>query len=399
MNIDFTPEDEAFRDEVRGFIAANLPRECADSPALGVMTDKSVVKRWHKTLYEKGWAAPAWPEEYGGTGWNATQRFIFNEEIARANAPRLMPFGLTMVGPVIYTFGNAEQKSRHLQGILSGDVWWCQGYSEPGAGSDLASLKTTAVRDGDHYVVNGQKIWTSYAHEADWIFCLVRTEQSVKRQEGISFLLIDMTTPGIEVRPIISIAGLHHLNEVFFTDVKVPVQNLIGEENKGWTYAKYLLVHERTSIGGVPESKKKAAHIRAIARAERNADGGALMDDPAFQRKLAEIEVRLTSLEYMNLRILADAAAGKAVGPQSSLLKIVGSEVQQALGELAVEAVGYYIEPVGQGALPGGANARGIGPAHAWNVWADYGYGRAASIYGGSNEIQHDVIAKAILNL
>ena len=232
MNIDFTPEDGAFRDEVRGFIAANLPPECADLPALGVMTDKSVVKRWHKTLYEKGWAAPAWPEEYGGTGWNATQRFIFNEEIARANAPRLMPFGLTMVGPVIYTFGNAEQKSRHLQGILSGDVWWCQGYSEPGAGSDLASLKTMAVRDGDHYVVNGQKIWTSYAHEADWIFCLVRTEQSVRRQEGISFLLIDMRTPGIEVRPIISIAGLHHLNEVFFTDVKMPMQNLLGEENK-----------------------------------------------------------------------------------------------------------------------------------------------------------------------
>jgi alkylation response protein AidB-like acyl-CoA dehydrogenase len=208
-----------------------------------------------------------------------------------------------------------------------------------------------------------------------------------------------MRTPGIEVRPIISIAGLHHLNEVFFTDVKVPVQNLIGEENKGWTYAKYLLVQERTSIGGVPESKKKAAHIKMIARAERNADGGALMDDPAFQRKLAEIEVKLTSLEYMNLRILADAAAGKAVGPESSLLKIVGSEVQQALGELAVEAVGYYIEPFGQGALPDGANARDVSPAHARNVWADYGYGRAASIYGGSNEIQHDVIAKAILNL
>lgn len=399
MKINLSREDEAFRDEVREFLAEKLPPELASMDTVGASASRSMLKRWHKALFERGWIAVNWPTEYGGTGWNPTQKFVFNEELALANAPRLSPFGLSMVGPVIYTFGNEEQKKQHLPGILSGDVWWCQGYSEPGSGSDLASLKTRATREGDHYVVNGQKIWTSYAHEADWIFCLVRTDETAKQQEGISFLLIDMKTPGIEVRPIVSIDGLHHLNEVFFTDVKVPVSNRIGEENKGWTYAKFLLVHERTGIAGVPESKRKIAQIRKIAEIERASDGGRLRDDNAFMTKLTEIEVKLTGLEYTNLRIVADAAAGRSPGPSSSILKIVGTEVQQALSELAVEAVAYYAMPFQKDHLLGTTNEAPVGPGYAVSVTSSYNFGRAASIYGGSNEIQRNVIAKAVLGL
>ncbi len=399
MDIALTKDDEAFRREVRQFIREKLPKSLAEMVTVGAAAERSVLRQWHKSLYERGWIAVNWPVEYGGTGWTATQKFVFNEEMALANAPRLSPFGLSMVGPVIYTFGNEAQKKQHLSGILSGDTWWCQGYSEPGAGSDLANLKTTAVRQGDHYVVNGQKIWTSYAHEADWIFCLVRTSDTAKPQEGISFLLIDMKTPGIQVRPIISIDGLHHLNEVFFTDVKVPAGNLIGEENQGWTYAKFLLVNERTGIAGVPESKKKIAGIRAIAQKERRGDGNALALDHDFRRKLAEIEIKLAGLEYTNLRILADAAAGRAPGPSSSILKIVGSEIQQSLAELAVEVVAFYALPFQREQLLRLSNEEPVGPDYAVAVTSSYNFGRAASIYGGSNEIQRNVIAKAVLGL
>ena len=399
MDIELTKEDEAFRIEVRQFINDNLPKSLSEMDMIGASAPRDVARQWQKALHTKGWVAVNWPMEYGGTGWTPTQKFIFNEEAALANAPRLSPFGLSMVGPVIYTFGNEAQEKRHLPGILSGDVWWCQGYSEPGAGSDLANLKTKAVRQGTHYLVNGQKIWTSYAHEADWIFCLVRTSDAGKPQGGISFLLIDMKTPGIKVRPIISIDGLHHLNEVFFTDVKVPAENLVGEENQGWTYAKFLLVNERTGIAGVPESKKKIASIKAMARKERLGDGNALSGDQEFRRKLAEIEIKLAGLEYTNLRIVADAAAGRPPGPSSSTLKIVGTEIQQSLAELAVEMVAFYAMPFQKEQLLQLSNEAPVGPDYAVAVSSAYNFGRAASIYGGSNEIQRNVIAKAVLGL
>ncbi len=399
MDLSLNRDDVAFRNDVRAFLAASLPREIAEALSVGVSVAKPLLKRWHKILHQQGWVAPAWPKDQGGTGWTTTQQHIFDEECANANAPRLMPFGLSMVGPVIYTFGSAEQKAQHLPGILSGETWWCQGYSEPGSGSDLASLKTKAVRDGDNYIVNGQKIWTSYAHQADWIFCLVRTDDKSKPQEGISFLLIDMKTPGVTVRPIISIDELHHLNEVFFEDVRVPVANRIGEENKGWTYAKFLLTHERTGIAGVPGSKKAVEMLHRIAASERGDDGHCLADEQAFQRSLAEIEIKLAGLEITNLRILADAAAGQAVGEKSSILKIIGTEVQQALQVLAVEAIGYYTLASHRDRLEGQINAPMVGPAYGETIFASYGFGRAATIYGGSNEIQRNVLAKAVLGL
>ena len=399
MDLSLNRKDAEFRDEVRAFLKSNLPREIAETNSVGVSVPKPMVKQWHKLLYEQGWVAPAWPKEYGGTDWTITQKHIFDEECANANAPRLMPFGLSMVGPVIYTYGTKEQKEQHLPGILSGETWWCQGYSEPGSGSDLASLKTKAVREGDDYVVNGQKIWTSYAHEADWIFCLVRTSDEGKPQEGISFLLIDMKTPGITVRPIVSIDELHHLNEVFFEDVRVPVANRIGEENKGWTYAKFLLTHERTGIAGVPGSKKAVEALHQIASAERAGDGRKLSSEPGFQRELSEIEIKLSALEITNLRILADAAAGQAVGEKSSILKIIGTEIQQALQILAVEALGYYGFASHRDRLEGRSNEAIVGPGYGETVFASYGFGRASTIYGGSNEIQRNVLAKAVLGL
>mgnify|MGYP005839695461 CR=1 FL=1 len=399
MDLSLKPEDEAFRQEVRTFLESALPEDVKNAPSTGVSIEKPLLKKWHGILAEKGWAAPNWPVEYGGTGWSVTQKHIWEEEVSRANAPRLMAFGLSMVGPVIYTFGTEEQKAQHLPGILNGDVWWCQGYSEPGSGSDLSSLKTKAVRDGDDYIVNGQKIWTSYAHEADWIFCLVRTDDSGKQQEGITFVLIDMKTPGIEVKPIVSIDGLHHLNEVFFTDVRVPVANRIGEEGKGWTYAKFLLVNERTGIAGVPESKKAVQRLRSIAEAQAAGDGAPLWAQSDFRRKLSEIEVKLQSLEYTNLRILADVAAGKSAGPESSILKVIGSEVQQELAILAVEAVQHYALPSHVDDLEGRSNQEPVGPDYSLLPVVNMAFGRASSIYGGSNEIQRNVIAKAVLGL
>jgi alkylation response protein AidB-like acyl-CoA dehydrogenase len=399
VQLALTAEDEKFRQEVRAFLAAELPRDIAAAKSVGIGVSKELTKRWYRILHDKGWVAPAWPAQFGGTGWTLTQRHIWQEEAASAGAPPLPPFGLSMVGPVIYTFGNEAQKAQHLPGILSGDTWWCQGYSEPGSGSDLASLKTRAVRDGDDYIVNGQKIWTSYAHEADWIFALVRTSDQGKAQEGISFLLIDMKTPGIQVRPLVSIDELHHLNEVFFTDVRVPVSNRIGEENKGWTYAKFLLAHERTGIANVPESKRAVETIKEIARIERSDSGGALLDDPEFRQRLSEIEITLAALEVTNLRILADAAAGRPVGEQSSMLKVVGTEVSQALETLAIEAIDHYVAPSQKDRIEGRTNAPLVGPEHAETAFVGYAFGRASTIYGGSNEIQRNIMVKAVLGL
>src|SRR6201986_1721360 len=345
MDLTFSPEEEAFRQDVRAFIAeakTKLPKGLG-APEAADRTKEDFLG-WHRILAKKGWAAPHWPTQYGGTGWNVTQRYIYNEESAQAEAPILLPFGLAMVGPVIFTYGNEEQKKKFLPRILSGEDWWCQGYSEPGAGSDLASLKTRAVREGDHYIVNGQKTWTTLAQFADWIFCLVRTDPNAKQQEGITFLLIDMKTPGITVKPIIVLDGAHEVNEVFFDNVKVPVENRVGEENKGWTYAKFLLVNERSGIARVAGSKRAVERLKEIA-AKDLLDGKPLIENEEFARKVADLEIQLTGLEYTELRTLAQEAKGQMAGPESSILKIKGTEIQQRITELVVEAVGYYAMP------------------------------------------------------
>jgi alkylation response protein AidB-like acyl-CoA dehydrogenase len=396
MDLALSREDEAFRDEVRAFLESALPPEIRRKVELNHPVTKEEQGRWQKILHAKGWIAPAWPREYGGTGWTPIQRYIFDDEMGRAGAPGLNPFGLSMVGPVLYTFGTPDQKARYLPKILATDEWWCQGYSEPGSGSDLASLKTRAVLDGDHYVVNGQKIWTSLAHWADQMFCLVRTDTQVKPQEGISFLLIDMKTPGITVNPIITMDGGHHVNTVFFQDVRVPVANRIGEENKGWTYAKFLLGHERTGIAEVSTSKKQLDQLKKFAAVE-SAGGGLLIDEPKFRGKIAAVEVELMALEYTNLRFMLAEQEGKPPGPEASLLKIRGSEIRQSISELLIEALGYYAMPVDPD-FPG-RNEPFTGPEHAPGQMPHYLFSRAATIYGGSNEIQKNVLAKMVLGL
>ncbi len=400
MDAQFSPEDTAFRDEVRAFIADSLPEHIQrQSELTPSYVSKDDTRTWHQLLHKKGWIAPNWPAEYGGTGWSAMQKHIFEEETQAASAPRLSPFGLMMVGPVIYTFGTDAQKQEHLPKILSGDRFWCQGYSEPGSGSDLASLKTRADRDGDDYVVNGQKIWTSHAHHADWIFCLVRTNPDVKKQEGISFLLIDLNTPGIERRPIISMDGAHYLNEVFFTDVRVPAANLIGEENKGWTYAKFLLGNERSGIAGVGKSKKKIEKIIAAAKQERGNGDGPLWEDADFRGKLLEVSAKLSALETTNLRMLAAEAAGKKVGPEASILKINGTEIEQSLNELFMQALGNFAAPYEAESLRIDANQDPVEPEYGRGVMTEHLLRRAATIYGGTNEVQRDIIAKHVLGL
>ena len=400
MNLDFTPEEQAFRDEVRAFIDENYPKELMD---LGMREDltRDEFLAWHKILGKKGWSTPAWPTEYGGTGWSPTQRYIWSEENARVNAMMPLPFGVSMVAPVIYTFGSEEQKAQHLPGIRSGDVWWCQGYSEPGAGSDLASLKTTAVRDGDHYVINGQKTWTTLAQYADWGFFLCRTDpDAAKPQQGISFILVDMKTPGVEVKPIKLLDGRHEVNETWLTDVRVPVENRVGEENMGWTYAKFLLAHERSGIAGVARSKRGVEKLREIAGTEM-LDGAPLMEDFDFARKVSQLEIDLAALEITELRTLAGEQAGKGPGPESSILKIKGTEIQQRLTELTLEAVGTYGAPY-YGSIPAndtGSNEYPIGPDYASHSAASYFNMRKTSIYGGSNEIQRNIITKMILGL
>jgi alkylation response protein AidB-like acyl-CoA dehydrogenase len=392
VDTSFAPEDIAFRDEVRAFFAEAYDAEL-QARLNNLETFKDAVIDWQKRLYKQGWIAPGWPKEYGGTGWNATQKFIYETERTAAGIRDVIPFGLNMVGPVIYAFGNDEQKQRFLPGILQSDDWWCQGYSEPGAGSDLASLKTKAVREGDEYVVTGAKIWTSYAQYADWIFCLVRTNSEGKKQEGISFLLIDMKSRGIKVNPIVSIDNHHSLNEVEFNEVRVPVANLIGEQDKGWTYAKALLAHERTAIAGVADSKRNLAQTKEFAAREING-GKSLLSDPLFQKRLSDIEIELMALEFTELRVLASVASGGAPGAESSLLKIKGTEMQQAVQELRMDVAAYY-----QGVLPNDLSPEQLGNDFGSQARQSYMYGRASTIYGGSNEVQKNIIAKAVLGL
>ena len=400
MDTTFSPEDVKFQQEVRSFIHTNYPNTLRDSIGnkrkKGEELTKDDLTTWHKILgNHNGWSAPGWPKKYGGAEFTPTQKYIFEQECARSECQIVMPFGVNMCGPVVYTFGNEEQKAQHLPGIISGEQFWCQGYSEPGSGSDLASLKTTAVREGDYYIVNGQKTWTTLAQHADWIFCLVRTNpDAAKPQEGISFLLIDMKTPGISVRPIYLMDGTNEVNETWFDNVKVPVENLIGEENKGWTYAKFLLAHERAGIAGVARSKKAIERIKQISATEMSY-GEPLIQDPAFIRKIADAELELTALEYTELRTLAKDAAGKGPGAESSILKIKGTDLQQRITELCMEAVGYYANPHTGTTL----SNEYVGPDYATNLSGTYFNFRKASIYGGSNEIQRNIIAKMVLGL
>src|SRR5438094_3969439 len=381
MDLNFTAAEQAFREEARAFLRASVPPETREKMLGGVRVPWKEFARWQHILHAHGWGAPNWPKEFGGPGWGPVEQFIFEEEAANAGAPALSPFGLKMVGPVIMAFGNAEQQRRFLPRIPSGEQWWCQGYSEPGSGSDLASLKTRAERRGDHYVVNGQKTWITLAHHADWIFCLVRTDPAVKKQSGISFLLIDMKSPGVTVRPITLLDGTHEVNEVWFEDVEVPVENLVGEENGGWTYAKFLLAHERTNSAGVGVSKRELARLRRIAPEDWK-DDRPLLADPAFAARVAQVEVELMALEITNLRVLAAEAERRAPGPEASLLKIKGTEIQQAISELMMHAVGPRALSLRRGALA-----------------ATYLNLRKTSIYGGSNEIQKNIIAQTILGL
>ena len=394
-----TQELTAFRQEIRDFLAQELTPDLRQAARLGFGISREDGARWHRKLFEAGWIAPTWPEEVGGTGWNLTQQHIFSEELALAGAPMIMPFGIGMVGPVIYSFGTEQQKAQHLPGILDGSIWWCQGYSEPGSGSDLASLKTQAIRDGDDYVINGQKIWTTNAHKADWIFLLVRTDNDCKPQQGITFLLVDMATAGIEVRPIVSIDGLHHLNETYFTDVRVPVSQRIGDENQGWSYAKYLLGHERTGIAGVAGSRRAIQALKEIANTEAGGNGMTLAQDWAFMQRLQQTEIKLESLAQTETRLLAALESGGSAGDQASMLKILGTEVQQALEELRVCAVAHYALPFDLEQIRDESNEPPIGPDYAIRAVSDFNFGRAHSIYGGSNEIQRNVIAKAVLGL
>ena len=400
MHVSFTSEENDFQKEVNSFFNEKYPADIKEKQNKSVPLEKEDFIRWQKTLYEQGWAAPNWPVEYGGTGWTPVQKYIFANENAMANAPAIVPFGLGMVGPVIYTYGNEAQKKKFLPGILASDVWWCQGYSEPGSGSDLASLKMKAERVGNEYVLNGTKTWTTLGHMADWIFCLVRTSSDVaRRQEGISFILVDMATEGVSVKPIITIEGDREVNEVHFENVKVPAENLIGEEGKGWTYGKVLLQHERTSIAGVARSQYRLSRLKEKIRNSDNTQPS-LTGDNDFLKKIGQLEIELKALEFTELRTLAAVSVGKAPGPESSLLKIRGTEIQQKLDELFMEAAGYFSLPY----VPQQYNLNSDPEEHV-GFGADsvsslvYFNNRKASIYGGSNEIQKNIIAKHVLGL
>lgn len=383
MDLNYSDEELAFRDEIRSWLAENLPQDLREKVETYAELTRDDLMRWHRILAKKGWVAPSWEKEWGGTGWTPVQRNIFEEECGYASAPPLMLFGLHMCGPVLQKFGTDAQKQRFLPRIYNGEDFWCQGYSEPGSGSDLASLKTRAERQGDHYVVNGQKIWTTLAHYADWIFCLVRTDSNAgKKQEGISFILIDMKTPGITVRPLMLMDGVRHVNEVFFDDVKVPVENLVHEEGKGWTVAKYLLGHERMSAGRTGVSKRELAKLKELAASQPGNDGKAIVEDPLFRAKLTRLEVELIALEITNLRFLDEMRrTGQPPGADVSMLKIKGTEVQQTLTELMMRA-----------ADPADLERYDVLARRYFNM-------RKTTIYGGSNEIQRNIIAKMTFGL
>jgi alkylation response protein AidB-like acyl-CoA dehydrogenase len=401
MDLRFTPEEIAFREEVRAFIRDNLPKDIRDRLRLGHPASKQDIVTWQRILNARGWAAINWAKEWGGPGWTPVQRMIFLEENLAAPAPELLGFNITMIGPVLIQFGTEEQKKRFLPRAANLDDWWCQGFSEPGAGSDLASLKTAAKRDGDDYVVNGQKIWTSTAHNADWCFLLVRTNPAAaKRQEGISFLLVDMKTPGITVRPIISIDGSHHLNEVFFDDVRVPVAMRVHEENRGWDVAKFLLGNERVGIARLGKSRERIDFAKELAR-EVRAGGRPLSEDRAFRQRVAQLEVDIKALEMMQLRVVSayDKRSDGKPDPLSSAIKIRGSELLQATSELVMDVGGPLSMPAWAKEAETPSNEPDLGPAWAAQAAGAYLMLRAASIYGGSNEIQKNILTKAVLRL
>jgi alkylation response protein AidB-like acyl-CoA dehydrogenase len=393
MELSLSKQDAAFRDEVRAFIADNYPQDMrVPNPETDLTKEQSLL--WHRILHKKGWIAPLWPKQYGGTGWSLTQRFIWEQETSRAGTLPPLAFGVTMVGPVIYTFGTDAQKNRFLPRILSGEDWWCQGYSEPGSGSDLASVRTKAVRDGGHYIVDGHKTWTTLAQHADWIFCLVRTDPSAKAQAGISFVLIDMKTPGVSVRPIITIDGSHEVNDVFLERVRVPVENLIGDENKGWTYAKFLLGNERTSMAGIGRSTRYLARLKNIVKAEIPQDD---LSHGEFIRDIARVELDILALEATELRVVAQMSRGVDPGPAASLFKIRGTEIFQRITDLTHRAIGNYGLALRE--QPFGDNHFMPGPDYGHTATEKYLNSRKLSIYGGSNEIQRNIIAKAVLGL
>lgn len=399
MDLRFTPDEIAFRDEVRAFFKTSVPETIRQKMVDGRHLAKADFVDWQRILNKRGWAVPNWSTEWGGTGWTPVQQYLFLDEMQQAPAPPPLAFGVNMLGPVLIAFGSEAQKRRFLPRIANIDDWWCQGFSEPGAGSDLASLRTTAKRDGDHYVVNGQKTWTTLAQYADWIFCLVRTDANAKKQEGISFLLIDMKSKGVTVRPIRLIDGGHEVNEVFFDDVRVPAENLVGEENKGWDYAKFLLGNERVGIARVGVSKERIRRLKQLAAMERDGERP-MIEDERFRERIAAVEIELKALEMTQLRVVAAERnrKDKRPDPASSILKIKGSEIQQAVTELLMELVGPYAMPAPD-EPDEGSNEPPIGPDWAGTVAPTYFNWRKISIYGGSNEIQKNIIAKAILGL
>lgn len=395
MTPDQSTDDTVFRQQVKQFLETNLSADLANRVRLNQPLHREDYEQWHRKLHARGWMAPNWPKQFGGAQWNPLQRHIFEEECAMAFAPRVVPFGVAMLGPVLQKFGNEAQQAHWLPRILDGSDWWCQGYSEPNAGSDLAALKTSAKRSGNFYLVNGQKTWTTLGQHANMIFCLVRTDSTAKKQQGISFLLIDMNTPGVEVRPIKLIDGSVEVNEVWLSDVKVPVDNLIGEENAGWTYAKYLLTHERTNIAGVGFSRAGLDSVKRIARKVQER-GRPLIQNPHFAARIAKVEIDLMAMSATNLRLVSAAGTDQAPGIESSLLKVKGTQIRQEITDLARRAVGPMAMPFASESIEG-TNTGLPDPFDAGAVTASYFNNRKLSIFGGSNEIQREIVAKALL--
>jgi len=391
MDLNFTAEELEFRNGIRQWVAENLPKDISHKVHNALRLSREDMQRWAKILGKKGWLGHGWPKEFGGPGWNAVQKHLFEEECALAGAPRVVPFGPVMVAPVIMAFGTPEQQKRFLPGIASGEVWWSQGYSEPGSGSDLASVKCRAERQGDTYIVNGQKTWTTLGQYGEWIFCLVRTSTEGKPQTGISFLLVDMKSPGVTVRPIVLLDGEPEVNEVFFDNVEVPAENLVGEENKGWTYAKHLLSHERTNIADVNRAKRELERLKRIAKAE------GVYEDARFRDQIALLEVDIVALEMMVLRVLSAEKSGKQSLDVAGLLKIRGSEIQQRYTELMMMAAGPYSLPFVQEAMEAGWQGDQVGAAHCAPLASSYFNMRKTTIYGGSNEVQRNIVAQTVL--
>jgi len=403
MDLAFTKEEIAFREDVRAFFKANVPPDTRRKLQEGRHLSKDEMVTWWRILNKKGWGVTHWPKEFGGTGWTSVQHYIFNEELQSYPAPQPLAFGVSMVGPVIYTFGNETQKKQYLPRIANVDDWWCQGFSEPGSGSDLASLKTKAERHGDKWIINGQKTWTTLAQHADMIFCLCRTDNNAKKQMGISFIVFDMKSKGVTVRPIETIDGGYEVNEVFFDDVEVPVENLIGEENKGWTYAKFLLTHERTNNAGIGMCKRGLHTLKEIAT-DQLVNGRPLIEDVRFRDRIAEVELELLALEITNLRVLSAAAIEeRPIGPEASMLKIKGSQIIQQLAELRMHALGHDALPYLYEALEPDWVADPLlaehYPAYAPPVSGQYFNLRKTTIYAGSTEIQKNIISKLVLGL